>query len=172
MRVYKQTFSRHLSPLLFGILCFLSLLIFSILYGLGLEEIQVFVIILSCVFSLGIFLHIEYLLLDYGKVLEIDLNKIQLSKNGRPVIICYIDDVESIILHRSASMEGFAFTLALSDYYYYYRFRLKSGEEFLFTRLIADKADGFLEQFEGVEIVKKRSFFNSTFWSPQINFDL
>lgn len=150
----------------------MALLLFSILQDYGSDGVRFFAIVLACGCSSGIYLHIEYSILDYCKSLEIKGREISLFKKGVPIISCRVDDIESIILHRSGAMEGFAFTFLLSDYYYYYRIKLKSGEEIVFSRLIAPKADEFLEQFEGVEIIKKKSFFNSVFWSPQINLDL
>lgn len=105
-----------------------------------------------------LFLHIEYYLKNRNDILIIDTSEKTISINEQKSI--FFNQIESIIYvmppvwHR----KGIIRLLPFEDYHYA-KIKMKNGEEFIFTCLMAYRVEDVLEQISGIAIEKRKMLF-------------
>lgn len=162
---YKITFRNHfksLEHLIYGSIM-MSLAIYYILKTDGYTEgiPVIFCTIYLINFIPTLFLHIEYYLKNRNDILIIDISEKTISINGqKPIFFSEIENIAYVmppVWHR----KGFIRLLPFEDYHYA-KIKMKNGEQFIFTCLMAYRVEDVLKQISGVPIEKRKFLFATT----------
>lgn len=117
-------------------------------------------IIVICLPMLGpaIFVHVEYLVLNWNTILEVDrANKKLRYKDVEKDIEAGFDEITQIIKHQTKK------TALLGDAYDYYEIYLKNGEILIITSLMARKL-----KIPGIETEIVDRYFPSIYFSERV----
>lgn len=163
---YKITFRNNVKSLEF--LFYGSILFAGLVYILCINEgySKDLVIFFSLYYSIllvpTLYLHIEYYLMNRNDVLIIDAVEKKIIINAQKPIS--FNEIEKIIYfmppvwHR----KGLIRLLPFEDYHYA-RIKMKNGDQFLFTCLMAYRVEDALKQIAEIVIEKRKILFASTF---------
>jgi hypothetical protein len=155
---YKVTFRNQISALSF--LLFVAPMLAAIVLVSGVDVGFVYSILLPyfIIFMLpGLYLHVRYLQINSGSSLLVEGSRL-VSKNGTGQIITLnADDIDRIELRQAATAHTSKFSL--TEAYHYARIIPKNGQPIIFTCLMAQNVEKALSDIQGVEVVKKHTFF-------------
>jgi hypothetical protein len=162
---YKITFRNHfksLEFLIYGSLLFAGLV--YVLYkneGYSTDLVQFFSVYYLVLLVPTLFIHIEYYLKNRNDILIIDTSEKTISINGqKPIFFSEIENITYVmppVWHR----KGFIRLLPFEDYHYA-KIKMKNGEQFIFTCLMAYRVEDVLKQISGVPIEKRKLLFATT----------
>ena len=111
-----------------------------------------------------LFIHIEYYLKNKNDILIIDTSKKTISINDQKPI--FFSEIENIIYFMPPVWHRKSFIRLLSfEDYHYAKIKMKNGEQFIFTSLMAYRIEDVLKQISGVPIEKRKLLFATTFLS-------
>lgn len=132
-------------------------------YAVGFDDIMLKVFsILWVVFSLPVvFLHLEYYFRNRGQRLEIQEGGITFHESNGERRGYNNDDIEKIVLYKSASLDKGGFPLSTFELYHYARIVPRQGSEIVVTSLMAPKVEDAVKQIKWVKMERKKSFFAS-----------
>lgn len=106
----------------------------------------------------AIFVHVEYLVLNWNTILEVDrANKKLRYKDVEKDIEAGFDEITQIIKHQTKK------TALLGDAYDYYEIYLKNGEILIITSLMARKL-----KIPGIETEIVDRYFPSIYFSERV----
>ena len=111
----------------------------------------------------AIYLHLEYSVKNFGQTFIVKSDKILVRRNGK-VLIFTIEQIEKVILYKSASMEGFGFARSPMEYYYFARIKTITNEDIVITCLVSQNIAEILNEKYEIPLERKKSFFCTTFW--------
>ncbi len=110
----------------------------------------------------GIYLHIEYWLMNKNEKYIIDQDSITQVKKGKEETY-YSNDIKKIIVYGSATLFKTWFHLSAMEQYHFARIFLKNGETMVITCLLTPRVDKSLEILKNVGVKKRKGLFNSTY---------
>lgn len=122
------------------------------------KTLLIFLAVTSPMWGSAIFIHIEYLLLNWNTILKIDKINHKLSYiDNEQKIEADLDEVLKIIKHQTKK------TALLGDAYDYYEIFLKNGDILIITSLMAQKLE--IPDIE-MEIIDR--YFPSVYFSDRV----
>ena len=110
----------------------------------------------------ALYLHIEYILRSDGALVDLIKNEIFIS-NGKHQNRIFSKEIASIVIYRSANMDGIGYPRIQTEYFNYARITTNSGKEFVLTCFLGSEFTTALKDYLEAPITVKRSFFCSTF---------
>lgn len=137
----------------------------GILYWLRFEEaaLLIFGIFFLVDAIPAIYLHIEYLSKNIGEQYEINSDSIIRYRNNQSQIY-YDEDIDKVIIYKSASMDKGGIPFLAVESYCYARIVLKSGDDMIFTRLLYPDIEKAVKKLHGVKFERRKRLFNTVFW--------
>ncbi|MFO7825299.1 MAG: hypothetical protein R6V72_15280 [Cyclobacterium sp.] len=107
----------------------------------------------------ALYLHFEYWLKNNGEEYEVQDARLIRRKNGEKIQI-ENGEIEKIVIYLSPSLyKNSNFHLLAIENYHFALIKLKSGEKFLLTSLLAPRIDIELKKMKGVLIERKKRLF-------------
>jgi hypothetical protein len=135
-------------------------------FGVDINTIQYFFIYYLILLIATLFLHVEYYLINKNDIVIIDKAKDTIAFNNQK-LVAFID-IEKIILvmspvlYRNGTIGFFP-----TDDYHFAIIKMKDGDHFIFTCLMAYKVGEAMKNIQGVSIEKYRRFIPSTLLLPR-----
>ncbi|WP_310991341.1 hypothetical protein [Aequorivita marina] len=152
----KNHFEAALSILLLSLGYFILIALFKFDIGI--------IMIVSIAFSLfvlpGIYLHIEYWLINKNEKYIIEQDSVTQIKNDIKEAY-YLNDIKKVVVYGSATLFKPWPHLSAMEQYHFARVFLKNGEALTITCLLTPRVDKSLEILKGVAFKKKKGLFNS-----------
>lgn len=137
----------------------------GVLYYLDFDRPAVFIFGIWWAVDLipALYLHLEYLLMNRGLSYEITTNEFIQGENDQERTI-KVEEIDKVIVYKSASMDKGGIPFLAIESYYYARIILKSGDEFILTRLLIPKLEEVIKSLKGVKFLRKKRLFCTVFW--------
>lgn len=111
----------------------------------------------------ALYLHLEYLIKNRGQTIQVESAKLILTE-GNISTDYRFEDMEKVILYKSASLDKGGIPLSPIESYHYARIVTKSKEELIITCLLAPKVDEVVDLLKGVKNERKKRPFCTIFW--------
>lgn len=161
MMAYKIDFVNHWKALDFFIVSSIILIIGCVCVGWNSEGV-LFVLVFYTTLSLpSFYLHLEYYLKNQGQRLEILENEVLLYEKNGQVRRYSNQDLQKIILYKSASLDKGGIPLTPLESYHYARIIPKRGEDIILTCLMASNVEEAVKQIKWVSFEHKKCLFAS-----------
>ncbi|WP_344979862.1 hypothetical protein [Compostibacter hankyongensis] len=161
--ILKQNLTNHI--IVFGFIWSAALMVGLGWYYFRFDTDYIFVMgIFYFIFILpAIYLHIEYYLENRGEEIEIRPNAMTIRRKGVERTF-QINELDKIILYKSANLDKFSIPLSAMEYYRYLRIITKGGEQIIVTCLMTRNLEEVIRLFDGVKFERKKSFFCTLKW--------
>ncbi len=165
---YKINFVNHWKALNFFIVSSILILLGCALIDWNSEAV-LFVLIFYTILSLpSFYLHLEYYLQNRDQRLEILENEVILHKRNGQVRRYQNQELQKIILYKSASLDRGGIPLTPLDSYHYARIIPKQGEEIIMTCLMSADVEKAVKQIRWVPYERKKRLFASLNFSLRL----
>jgi hypothetical protein len=161
-------FKNHLKALAFLLITTILILAGGIYFKLNSEAILFGFVFYSIFFLPSLYLHIEYYLKNRGQRLEVLENEIILHDRNGQVRRYANQDLQKIVLYKSASLDQGGIPLTPIESYHYARIIPKQGEEIILTCLMAPNVEEAIKQIKWVSYERKKRLFASLNFSLRL----
>lgn len=161
--IMKITISNHIRVASFHI--FGTIIMFLTVWLFSFEKD---IIMMACciwvIYTIpALYLHIDYYNTNNGEKIEIYYDKIIVKKRGEQIKYNH-EDLDKIIIYKSASLDKGGIPLNAMECYNYIRITPKSGEDILITCLMRPSISEEILIMSGVKFERKKRFFCTTKW--------
>jgi hypothetical protein len=160
--VFKQT---HFKQLIIWRFTFLILVFFAVgWWYFDSNEDYIFIVgtFFLAITLPALYLHVEYILRSDGALVDLIKNEIFIVKGKNQNRISN-KEIASIVIYRSANMDGIGYPRMQTEYFNFARITTNSGKEFILTCFLGSEFTCALKEYLEVPAIVKRSFFCSTF---------
>lgn len=106
----------------------------------------------------SLILHINYCFYNNGKKYLINTNKI-IQIIGDTKIEIFPEDIEKIVISKSASINKGGIQILSMESYYYLKVQLKTGSNIYLTSLLSPQIDKEIEKLKDVKLIARNTFF-------------
>lgn len=158
---YKINFTNHWKALDFFVVTSVMILLACAFIGWNSEAVLFVFLVYSIFFLPSFYLHLEYFLKNQGQRLEILENEIILHDRNGEARRYRNQDLQKIILYKSASLDKGGIPLTPIESYHYARITPKQGDEIILTCLMAPNVDEAIKLIKGVPYERKKRLFAS-----------
>lgn len=166
--VYRINFQNHWKALDFFIVSSILFLLGCALLGWNSEAV-LFVLIFYAIFYLpSFYLHLEYYRQNRHQRLEILENEVILHDKNGQVRRYANQELQKVILYKSASLDRGGIPLTPLESYHYARIVPKQGQEIIITCLMAADVAEAVRQIKGVPYERKKRLFASLNFSLRL----
>jgi hypothetical protein len=159
--IFKITLKNHFKSLSFLLITLVLILGGCLLLRLEVEAIFFAFAFYSIFFLPSLYLHIEYYLKNRGQRVEILESEIRLYDRDGRLKKYASEDLEKVILYKSASLDKGGIPLTPVEVYHYARIISKQGGEIVITCLLAPNVELLVRMLKGVSVERKKQFFAS-----------
>ncbi len=164
----KITFGNHLRLLAFQIIG--TILMILLLYFFHFEKnMSKIFFLLWLVYTVPAFyLHCEYFFKNRGQQLEISNGQVLFRNRNGSERIYKFEDLQKIVLYKSASLDKGGLQLSAVEGYHYARILPRQGEEIILTCLMAPNLEEVIKQIKWVAFERKKRLFASLNFSIRL----
>jgi len=157
----RITAGNHLKPMVFHITGTALTIIALYFCRFDQNMMKIFLIIWLIYTVPALYLHLEYYLKNRGQELKIlDSEIVFQDRNGKEKRY-KPQDLEKVVLYKSASLDRGGLQLSAIESYHYARIIPKQGEEIILTCLMAPNVEEALKQIRWVPYERKKRLFAS-----------
>jgi hypothetical protein len=149
----------HFKALKFGIVGTLFMLATLYFLRFNPDATMIFGFFWVALTAPALYLHIEYLLKNSGQSIKIENRKLVKTKRNKSIEYKF-EDIEKVVLYKSASLDKGGIPLSPMEPYHYARIFMKSNEEVVITCLLVPDVDKFIDLLKGVEYHYNKIPFN------------
>lgn len=158
--ILKQNITSHLKALSFTLWVTAILFVCWPYFDYDVEYLKIVGIIQLINFSPALYLHIEYTHRNWGESISVAHDRIHIIKRGKETIYG-MNDIQKVVIVKSASLDKGGIPLTAIESYYYYRILMKSGEEIILTCILGPHFEELPKMFKGVTHERIKKFFCS-----------
>lgn len=158
---YKINFVNHWKALDFFLITSLMILLACAFIGWNSEAVLVGFLVYSIFFLPSFYLHLEYYFKNQGQRLEILENEVILHDKNGQVRRYSNQDLQKVVLYKSASLDKGGIPLTPLESYHYARIIPKQGEEIIITCLMAADVEEAIKHIKWVPYERKKRLFAS-----------
>lgn len=164
----RITPGNHLKLMVFHIIGTTLMIIALYFFRFDQGMIRVFFIIWLIYTIPALYLHLEYYFKNRGQQLKIlDGEIVFQDRNGNEKSY-KLQDLQKIVLYKSASLDKGGLQLSAIESYHYARIIPKQGEEIILTCLMAPDVEAALKQIRWVSYERKKRLFASLNFSLRL----
>jgi hypothetical protein len=160
--VFKQTFLKQLAVWRFTLVVLILFAIGFWYFDFDDDYIKIIGAFFLIITLPALYLHVEYILRSDGALVELIKNEIFID-NGKNQNRISNKEIASIVIYRSANMDGIGYPRIQTEYFNFARITTNSGREFILTCFLGSEFTSALKDNLEVPTIVKRSFFCSTF---------
>lgn len=166
--LYKINFTNHWKALDFFLVTSLMILLTCVFIGWNSEAVLFGFLVYSIFFLPSFYLHLEYYLKNRNQRLEILENEIIFYDRNGEVRRYLNQDLQKIILYKSASLDKGGIPLSPIESYHYARIIPRQGKEIILTCLMAADVEEAIRQIKWVTYERKKRLFASLNFSIRL----
>jgi hypothetical protein len=153
------TLANHLKALSFFFMT-LPMLIGALFYFHTSWEADLVAILFYAVFVIPSFvIHLIYYFKNRNQEIEVYSDKLVFREKGKEMVY-KVDELEKIILFKSASLKKRGFQFNAIELYHYAHILTKTGEKIIITCLITPDVEEVIRQLKGVPVEVRRNIFS------------
>jgi len=161
----RISIGNHFQALSFHIIGTIFMLIVVYFLNFDQDAITVFSAIWIVYTIPTFYLHTEYWLRNYREEYKVSSSEIAYWSKGKAKRkVVKSEEIQKIIIYRSASLDRGGIQLTPIESYHYARINTKSGEEIIITCLLTPKIEKIFRKLAGVPIERKKRFFCTLSW--------
>lgn len=166
--IFRITINNHLTALKFHIIGTFIMVVALYFLRWDQDAIMIFSFFWLAYFIPAIYLHSEYYLKNYDQRLEILENEIILHERNGEVRKYRSQDLQKVVLYKSASLDKGGIPLTPMESYHYALIVPKHGTEIIVTCLMAPNVEEAIKLIKGVSYERKKRLFASLNFSLRV----